>query len=76
MLYIFFDKIVCCLARYHGLKVSLSGIYSVLYRYGLNRPSQSLNFKDKNGNKVRRFQCTTIDDVMRIGVLKVYKKHN
>ncbi|OWO84389.1 hypothetical protein B5C26_05010 [Photorhabdus luminescens] len=76
MLYIFFDKIVCYLARYHGLKVSLSGIYSVLCRHGLNRPSQSLNFKDKNENKVRRFQYTAIDDAMRIGALKVYKKHN
>ena len=35
-----------------------------------------LIFKDKLGNKVRRFQYTAIDVATRIRALKVYEKHN
>jgi len=35
-----------------------------------------LNFKDKQGNKVRRYQYTAIDDATRIRALKVYERHN
>ncbi len=89
--------------RYHGLKVSRSGVYSVLCRHGLNRLPQNLrkrqvktikryekqipghhvqvdvkflNFTDRQGNKVRRYQYMAIDDATRIRALKVYERHN
>jgi transposase InsO family protein len=96
-------KISWYLERYHDLKVSISGVYSVLCRHGLNRLPQNqrtrqvksvkryekqvpghhvqvdvkfLNFIDKSGNKVRRYQYTAIDDATRVRALKVYEKHN
>lgn len=35
-----------------------------------------LDFKDKDGNKIRRFQYTAIDDATRVRALKIYDKHN
>jgi transposase InsO family protein len=35
-----------------------------------------LNFKNKDGEKVKRYQYTAIDDATRIRALKVYNKHN
>lgn len=35
-----------------------------------------LIFNDSDGNKVKRFQYTAIDDATRIRALKVYEKHN
>ena len=32
-------------------------------------------FKDKNGNTVKRFQYTAIDDATRIRALKIYDRH-
>lgn len=34
-----------------------------------------LNFKEKAGQKVRRFQYTAIDDATRVRALKIYEKH-
>ncbi len=34
-----------------------------------------LFFKDKKGNRIKKFQYTAIDDCTRIRVLKIYKKH-
>lgn len=34
-----------------------------------------LTFKGKSSEKVRRFQCTAIDDATRVRALMVYKKH-
>ena len=34
-----------------------------------------LTFKGKRGEKVRRFQYTTIDDATRVRALKIYDKH-
>ncbi|UYW02445.1 IS481 family transposase [Flavobacterium agricola] len=35
-----------------------------------------LIFKDANGQKIKRFQYTAIDDATRIRALKIYEKHN
>ncbi len=35
-----------------------------------------LNFKNEDGEKVKRYQYTAIDDATRIRALKVYNKHN
>jgi len=35
-----------------------------------------LNFTDKSGRRVRRYQYTAIDDATRIRALKVYERHN
>jgi len=35
-----------------------------------------ITLKDQNGNKIRRFQYTAIDDATRIRALKIYQKHN
>lgn len=35
-----------------------------------------LSFKDKAGNKIRRFQYTAVDDATRIRALKIYERHN
>jgi len=35
-----------------------------------------LNFKNKDGEKIKRYQYTAIDDATRIRALKVYNKHN
>ena len=35
-----------------------------------------LSFVNKEGNKIKRYQYTAIDDATRIRALKVYKKHN
>ena len=35
-----------------------------------------LSFTDEEGNKIKRYQYTAIDDATRIRALKVYKKHN
>jgi transposase InsO family protein len=34
-----------------------------------------LVFKDLDGKKVRRFQCTAIDDATRIRALRIYQRH-
>jgi len=34
-----------------------------------------LTFKGKSGEKIRRFQCTAIDDATRVRALKDYEKH-
>jgi transposase InsO family protein len=35
-----------------------------------------LNFIDKEGKRIKRYQYTAIDDATRIRALKVYKRHN
>lgn len=35
-----------------------------------------LIFNDANGNKIKRFQYTAIDDATRIRALKIYESHN
>ena len=35
-----------------------------------------LSLKDDNGNRIRRFQYTAIDDATRIRALQIYPKHN
>ena len=35
-----------------------------------------LTLKDDEGNKVRRYQYTTIDDATRVRALQIYRKHN
>jgi transposase InsO family protein len=35
-----------------------------------------LIFNDSQGNKIKRFQYTAIDDATRIRALKIYEKHN
>ena len=35
-----------------------------------------LNFTNKEGRKIKRYQYTAIDDATRIRALKVYQKHN
>lgn len=96
-------KIVWYLKRYHGMRVSQTGVRGVLLRHGLNRLPQYerkrnvksfkryekqvpghhvqvdvkfLFFKDKQGNRVKRFQYTAIDDATRIRALKIYDRHN
>ena len=34
-----------------------------------------LIFKGKNGKKLKRYQCTAIDDATRVSALKVYPRH-
>lgn len=34
-----------------------------------------LDFKVEDGKKIRRFQCTAIDDATRIRALKIYERH-
>jgi transposase InsO family protein len=91
------------LERYHGIKVSSSGVYYVLKRNGLSRLPRGtkkrtvqahryekqvpghhhhiqvdvkfLAFNKPDGEQVRRFQYTAIDDATRIRVLKLYDKH-
>lgn len=35
-----------------------------------------LFFEDKDGNRIKRFQYTAIDDATRIRALKIYERHN
>jgi transposase InsO family protein len=90
------------LKRYHDIKVSASGVYSVLKRNGLNRLPKNLrkrslppfkryekqipghriqvdvkflDFTNRQGKKIRRFQYTAIDDATRIRALKIFEKH-
>lgn len=80
------------LDRYHQIKISGSGAYYVLRRYGLNRLPRNtrrrspgphiqvdvkfLMLQDRQDRPVKRFQYTAIDDATRIRVMKVYHRHN
>lgn len=35
-----------------------------------------LTFKGKNGQKIKRYQFTAIDDATRVRAMKIYKRHN
>lgn len=47
-------KICWYLARYHDLKVSMSGVYSVLCRHGLNRLPQ--NLRKRQVKSIKRYE--------------------
>lgn len=95
-------KISWYIERYHGLKVSQSGVRGVLLRHDLNRlpkyerkrnvksfkryekqvpghhvqvDVKFLFFKDKHGQRIKRFQYTAIDDATRVRALKIYERH-
>ena len=84
------------------MKVSSSGIYSVLKRNALNRLPYNqrkrslktfkrykkqvpghriqvdvkfLDLQLKQGDKIRRYQYTVIDDATRARILKIYEQH-
>ena len=96
-------KISWYLKRYLRITVSVTGVYGVLRRHGLNRlprnsarrqtatmqryqkqePGQHiqmdvmvLDFKDRAGCRVRRYQYTAIDDATRLRAMKIYESND
>ena len=62
-------------------KVTRRALHSIRYEketpgHHVQVDVKFLIFHDANGNKIKRFQYTAIDDATRIRALKIFEKHN